>query len=110
MRHMPSIRYGLVKTSIFAGAAGVFITAALFAQQRASPSQADSPEFFENKIRPVLATNCYNCHAASALGGLRLDNRDGMMKGGTRGSAIVPGDPEKSLLIQAVRQTDAKLK
>jgi cytochrome c553 len=107
MRHMPSIRFGLLKASVFAG---VFIAAALFAQQRASQSQADSPEFFETKIRPVLANNCYNCHAASALGGLRLDSREAMLKGGTRGAAIVPGDPDKSLLIQAVRQTDGKLK
>jgi cytochrome c553 len=110
MRRMPSIRFGLLKAGLFAGVAGALIAATLFAQQRVSPSQADSPEFFETKIRPVLANNCYNCHAASALGGLRLDNHDGMMKGGTRGAAIVPGDPDKSLLIQAVRQADAKLK
>jgi hypothetical protein len=44
------------------------------------------------------------------MGGLRVDNRDDLLKGGTRGPALVPGDPEKSLLISAVRQTDPKLK
>src|SRR5271155_3818857 len=73
-------------------------------------ADAQSPDFFELKIRPVLATNCYACHANSALGGLRLDSRAAMLKGGKRGPAITPGDAEKSLLIQAVRQTDENLK
>ncbi len=77
---------------------------------RAQSTPAASPDYFELKIRPLLATNCYSCHTDSALGGLRLDSRDAMLKGGNRGPALVPGDPEKSILIQAVRQTDAKLK
>src|SRR5678816_1800898 len=65
-------------------------------------------EFFEKKVRPVLADNCYKCHSAEAeklKGGLRLDTRDSVLKGGDNGPAIVPGDPEKSLLIKAVRYT-----
>jgi hypothetical protein len=69
-----------------------------------------SGNFFETKIRPVLANGCYACHAATAMGGLRLDSRDAMMKGGSRGPAVVAGDPDKSLLIVAIRQTDEKLK
>jgi cytochrome c553 len=69
-----------------------------------------TPDYFELKIRPLLATNCYSCHTDSALGGLRLDSREAMLKGGKRGPSLVPGDPEKSILIQAVRQTDPKLK
>ena len=76
----------------------------------AQSSPAASSDFFESKIRPVLATNCYSCHAQSQLGGLRVDSFDALTKGGKRGTAIVPGDPDKSLLIQAVRQTDAELK
>ena len=71
---------------------------------------AGSPEFFENKIRPILANNCFGCHTNSQLGGLRLDTLEGMKKGGKRGPSIVPGDPENSLLIKAVRQTDPALK
>jgi hypothetical protein len=71
---------------------------------------AASPDFFEMKIRPVLANSCYSCHAATAMGGLRLDSRDAMLTGGSRGAALVPGDPDKSLLITAILQTDAKLK
>jgi mono/diheme cytochrome c family protein/cytochrome c553 len=71
---------------------------------------ASSAEFFETKIRPVLANSCYSCHTSSALGGLRLDSREAMLKGGGRGAALVPGDPGKSWLIRAVRQTDPALK
>jgi hypothetical protein len=59
-------------------------------------------EFFETKIRPVLVEHCYKCHSAQAAklkGGLRLDTRDGLRKGGDSGPAIVPGDPAGSLLL-----------
>ena len=71
---------------------------------------AGTPEFFENKIRPILANNCFGCHTNSQLGGLRLDTLEAMKKGGKRGPAIVIGDAEKSLLIKAVRHTDPDLK
>jgi hypothetical protein len=64
-----------------------------------------SADFFENKIRPILATQCFACHAASQLGGLRLDSREAMLKGGPAGPAVAPGDPDKSLIITAVQQT-----
>jgi len=69
-------------------------------------------QFFENRIRPVLAENCYKCHSTQSekiKGGLVLDSRDGVLKGGDTGPAIVPGDPEKSLLIKAVRYSDPDL-
>ncbi len=80
-----------------------------------SSHAADSPEgieFFEKKIRPILADNCYTCHSLNTKklrGGLLLDSREGLRKGGTSGAAIEPGDPDKSLLIKAVRYTDEKL-
>src|SRR3954453_3574066 len=69
-------------------------------------------EFFENKIRPVLVKNCYKCHSAESAkvkGELLLDTREGLLKGGKTGPAIVPGDLEKSLLIKAVRYKDEDL-
>jgi cytochrome c553 len=69
-------------------------------------------QFFETKIRPVLVNNCYKCHSGQAekvRGGLLLDSREGLLKGGDTGPAIVPGDPEKSLLIKAIRYTDPDL-
>ncbi len=70
-------------------------------------------EFFEKKIRPILVDNCYKCHSSEAekvKGGLLLDTRDGLLKGGDTGAAITLGDAEKSLLIKAVRYTDDELK
>ena len=69
-------------------------------------------EFFENKIRPILSDNCYKCHSHEAVklkGGLSVEYREPLLKGGENGPAIVPGDPNKSLLIKAVRYTDPDL-
>ena len=60
-------------------------------------------DFFENQVRSLLASRCYACHAQTASGGLRLDSRDGLMKGGHRGAAVKSGDAEGSLLMQALR-------
>jgi cytochrome c553 len=62
-------------------------------------------DFFENNVRPILANNCYSCHGDATTSGLKLDSRESMLKGGNRGPALIPGDPEKSLLITAVHQT-----
>src|SRR5271170_1599135 len=62
-------------------------------------------DFFENKVRPILAENCYDCHTTAEMGGLRVDSRERILQGGKSGPAVMPGDPDKSLLIQAVRQT-----
>lgn len=85
-------------------------------QAQQAPSNGLSKEgvdFFESKIRPALASHCYQCHSAQSkklAGGLRLDTRAGMLRGGASGEpAIVPGAPEKSLLVKAIRYTDPKL-
>lgn len=63
-------------------------------------------EFFESKIRPIFVTECYECHGAKkSKGGLRVDSRDNLLQGGDSGAAIVPGDPDKSLLIQSIAHT-----
>ena len=65
---------------------------------------AQSPtDFFETRVRPVLADNCYACHARLRSGGLRVDSREALLEGGDSGPAIVPGDPDGSLLVRAVR-------
>jgi hypothetical protein len=86
-----------------------------FGLRGASPAAQDPEgvDFFERKIRPVLAEICYECHSARATklkGDLLLDSRAGVLKGGSRGPAVVAGDLEQSLLLQAIRQTDPKLK
>ncbi|MDB6017911.1 MAG: Protein of unknown function (DUF1553)/Protein of unknown function (DUF1549)/Planctomycete, partial [Pedosphaera sp.] len=77
----------------------------------AEPTKAQT-EFFENKIRPILANNCYKCHSHESpklKGGLSVEFRETILAGGGTGPAIVPGDPEKSLLIKAVQYTDPDL-
>lgn len=80
------------------------------------PSQADEAaaglEFFEKKIRPVLVQHCHKCHSAGTVelkGGLRLDTRDRLRAGGESGPAIVPGKPDESLLIQALRHESLEM-
>ncbi len=78
-----------------------------------APPDAAGIEFFEKNIRPILATRCYVCHSAMApkvQGGLQLDSRDALRKGGSSGSPISLGDPDSSLLIKALRYTDPNLK
>ena len=86
------------------------VPAAAFSAQPAG-SSAEGIDFFEKKIRPVLAAQCYKCHRESekVKGGLRLDSRAGILQGGETGPALVPGNPEKSLLIQAIRYADDDL-
>lgn len=68
-------------------------------------------DFFEQRIRPLLAQNCHKCHTGEKKkGNLLLDSRPGLIKGGDSGPAIVPGQPDKSLLIKAVRYTDDVLR
>ena len=64
-------------------------------------------EFFEKRVRPILVARCYECHSATAekvRGGLLLDSRDGWARGGESGPAVVPGRPDRSLLVHAVRR------
>jgi hypothetical protein len=79
----------------------------------AEPQPADAAaEFFETKIRPVLVEHCHACHSAKAeklKGELLLDSRAGLLKGGEDGPVVVPGDPDKSRLIQAVRYKNVDL-
>ncbi len=63
--------------------------------------------FFESKIRPILVEHCFDCHSGSKTkGGLSLDSKNGWQKGGDSGPALLPGNPDKSLLIEAVRYHD----
>jgi hypothetical protein len=98
MRNFP-----LASLLLVAWAAG----AGLAADSKEKPAKdAAGLEFFEQKIRPVLVEHCYGCHSVGAKkskGGLLLDSRASIRKGGETGPAVVPGDPKKSLLLKAVR-------
>jgi len=73
---------------------------------------AGDVQFFESRIRPVLAEHCYECHSAEAdksKGGLLLDTRDGIRTGGDTGASVVPGSVEESLIIGAINHTDPEI-
>jgi hypothetical protein len=75
---------------------------ALAADPKSAP---EAVEFFEQKIRPVLAEECYSCHGPKKQSAsLRLDRKTDFLKGGENGPVVVPGEPDKSPMIQAVRQ------
>ncbi len=71
---------------------------------------ADPREDFETKVRPVLSKNCFACHRDTAMGGLRLDSRAGILKGGATGPAAVEGKADESLLIKVIEHTHDRLK
>jgi mono/diheme cytochrome c family protein len=78
----------------------------------AAEPTTEQSAFYVDKVLPIFAENCYRCHSAEGgkdKGGLTLDSRDGMLKGGDTGPAVVPGDAEKSLLIKAVGYKDTDL-
>src|SRR5579864_6381411 len=72
------------------------------------PIAPAAQEFYANRVVPILQTNCLKCHDEMASGGLRLDSYALIRKGGQDGPVIVPGDPDASLLIQAIRRTGSR--
>ena len=111
----PFAKAGLAKKK---AAANLPTTTASPRPKSAQPTVAEpaiKPEqlkFFETKIRPVLMTTCAKCHASTAekvKGGLLVDSREGLRKGGDTGPAVVPGNLDESLLITAIRYKDDSL-
>jgi hypothetical protein len=87
----------------------VLVSPLLGADPDSKPDSAKGIEFFEQKIRPVLVANCYQCHSATSKelkGELRLDTREGIRKGGEQGKAVVPGKVADSLIISALKHED----
>ena len=112
---------GIIAVSIFAGTAlgqdaGMMSDDSMMAQtemmgEAPSFSRKDL-DFFESKIRPLLLGRCVNCHSndgSRISAGLKVDTRMQLLIGGDSGPAIIPGDPDASLLIQAIRYDDPGL-
>ncbi|WP_075087701.1 c-type cytochrome domain-containing protein [Verrucomicrobium spinosum] len=94
--------------ALSSGFTGLLLASPLVA---ATPT-AEGMEFFEKKIRPVLVSACYDCHSVEAgktKGGLAVDSREALLIGGDAGPSVVPGNLEKSKLIEAVRYKNRDL-
>ncbi|KAF0175127.1 MAG: hypothetical protein FD161_3439 [Limisphaerales bacterium] len=95
----------------FAVAATVACAAPGFAQDK--PLTPEESDFFESKIRPALIEHCHKCHSgdkdAKIKGGLQLDSKAGLLKGGSTGPGLVAGQPDRSLIIKAIRFADPNL-
>lgn len=99
-----------MKTALQSAAGGV-LACMLVIVAPSLASAEDGVEFFEKKVRPLLVERCLECHSheKKIKGGLVLDSRSGWEKGGDTGPALVPGKPDDSLLIKAIRYTDPDL-
>src|SRR4051812_21431550 len=87
--------------------ASLLLTVVLASGLAGRVSASEAADQFERRVRPLLIERCHKCHAAARTkGGLRLDSREAVLKGGETGPAVVPGKPDESLLIQAVRHRD----
>ncbi len=100
------------KTLLACGLACWLASFVTFDMPWASAADPAGHAFFEKHIRPVLIEKCYECHsvATESSGGLNLDSRPGWQRGGDSGPAIVPKQPDQSLLLKAIRYSDSQLK
>ncbi len=105
------IRFGLLRALAVVGMGflycSLWVSGHLVAQQ--GQFTADQIEFFEKQVRPILVEHCFECHSGRASepkGGLRLDSREAILRGGDTGAAAVPGKPNESLLIDAINYGD----
>jgi len=88
--------------------------AALIALGLAVPDESvrgeEASQFFARKVRPLLETKCFDCHSAKAedvKSGLKLDTLDDILRGGAMGPIVIPGDPENSFLLKALRYEES---
>ncbi|MFN0021668.1 MAG: DUF1553 domain-containing protein [Pirellulaceae bacterium] len=86
-----------------------YLAAALFNGVVAAEVDKAGDEFFERKIRPLLAANCFSCHGKEKKGGLSLESRAGMLAGGDGGTVVALGKPDDSRLLKAVKYADEEL-
>jgi hypothetical protein len=91
---------------------GMLLLTAMASRANPPANEFDSAklDYFEKKVRPLLVNHCYTCHSAETKpsGNLRVDDRGGLIAGGNNGPAVVPGSPEKSLLIKRVLPSDKR--
>src|SRR5205807_1932264 len=100
---LPAVRRSTDTMKLLALFVGLLLFIRTSAALAGPPTPSDA-EFFEKRVRPVLAENCFACHGPQKQkGGLRLDSAQALRQGGDSGPVVVPGDQDKSLLLRAVR-------
>lgn len=106
---IPSTRAGAWVCLVLMAIFGVSVLDIVAAEPvEVTSTQAD---YFEKRIRPFLANDCYECHGAKKQkGGLRVDSREALRRGGGSGPAVIPGDAGRSLLIQSIRHEHSEIK
>src|SRR5438034_11427708 len=92
---------GVPNSARFIGVAGLVTVSAWGAP-------GDPTDFFQTRVRPILVNHCYSCHTDTKMGGLQLDSREHALQGGNSGPAVLPGNPDQSLLIRAISHTHEK--
>ena len=97
--------HGSIKRSLLLAVLMAMVSPSILAEDASDPLAAEGIEFFETKVRPVLAEHCYECHGPEKQkAGLRLDARAALLSGGEMGPVLVPGDGAASKLVQAIRR------
>ena len=96
-----NVRYALIPAL---GAAALVCFALTNASVVRAHDDASKPEFYTTKVKPILDANCARCHGGTNhRGGLNIDTRESLLKGGHDGPVVAPGDPANSLLIKLIR-------
>jgi hypothetical protein len=102
------MRIYMGRRSLIVMACALAAPAANAADDAPGITQRADTEFFETHVRPLLAEKCYRCHGPEKQENeLRLDSRAGILAGGLTGPAVVPGKPEESLIVEAIRYEEA---
>jgi mono/diheme cytochrome c family protein len=104
MHQVIVLRRSVLIALVGMSAAGIALAARSSHAVQTPPAAEATPEFYTEHVQPVFQANCYRCHAGmNHRGGLQLDTRESLMRGGKDGAVIVPGDPEQSLLVKLIR-------
>ena len=99
------MKHLIVIGSAFAATLGMAIVSTGGVAASEDEPAASSPKFYMTRVTDILSDNCLSCHDDTAKGGLRLDSYKSIMKGGNDGPVIIPGNPDTSMLILAIRRT-----
>ncbi|MEO6981969.1 MAG: c-type cytochrome domain-containing protein [Edaphobacter sp.] len=92
------------RIAIGLGVAAIVLSGSGLRVKAAQNDEAARPEFYTTRVQPILKANCYRCHGGmNHRGGLNLQTRAGILKGGKHGAVVIPGDPAKSLLVRLIR-------